>query len=109
MEPTREGHHDPLVLRLLHPGERIELGVLAVDAELRVTDRRLLVTSEDRLRLDIGYGDLRRIQFDLEAGRPATMVIVPQRPSDEAQVLTIPFESLHRAAEILAFVGERLP
>jgi hypothetical protein len=76
--------------------------------ELRVTDRRLLVTSAGHVRLDIAYDGLRRIEFDIESGRPATMVLVPHRTSDEPQVLAIPNKSLHQAAELLAFVGERL-
>jgi len=108
MEPEEAFALDQEILHLLQPGERIELGVAATNEELRVTDRRLLVTAAGYVRLDIPYERLRRIQFDIESGRPATLVIVPHRPSDEPQVLAIPHESLHQAAEVLAFVGERL-
>jgi hypothetical protein len=108
LEPEKALAPDQEILRLLQPGERIALDVTATNEELRVTDRRLLVTSAGQVRLDIAYERLRRIQFDIEAGRPATMVIVPHLPSDEPQVLAIPNESLHQAAELLAFVGERL-
>jgi hypothetical protein len=74
-----------------------------------VTDRRLLVNYANDVRLDVPYERLRRVQFDLEALRPATMVIVPHHPADEPQVLSVPREQLHVAAELLAFVGERLP
>lgn len=108
-----EMEQDPIahrpILHLLEPDERIELSLWAGDYQLRVTDRRLVVTEEERVRLHVGYDELRRIQFDLEALRPAALVIVPHRPSDEPQVLSVPREMLHRAAEILAFVGERLP
>jgi hypothetical protein len=57
------------------------------------------------VRLDIPYQRLRR---DIDSGHPATLVIVPHLPSDEPQVLAIPNENLHQAAELLAFVGERL-
>jgi hypothetical protein len=107
MDP-RNDPTDP-AFHVLQPGERISLALRSHDLELRVTDRRLLVTSGGHVRLDIGYEALRRIQFDVEAAHPATLVIVPQRPTDEPQVLTIPRESLHQAAEMLAFVGERLP
>ncbi len=80
----------------------------ATDYELRVTDRRLLLLSGGSVRLDIPYTRLRRIQFDIEAERPATLVIVPHLPTDEPQALSVPHESLHHAAELLAFVGERL-
>ena len=74
-----------------------------------MTDRRILVTVDGDVRLDIGYDELRRVQFDIEALRPATFVIVPHRPADEPQVLAIPRSEYHRASEILAFIGERLP
>jgi hypothetical protein len=105
MEPDVE----PAALHPLQPGERVELGLATSGAELYVTDRRLLVTDASAVRLDIPYERLRRIQFDLEAERPAALVIVPHRPDDEPQVLSVPREQLHVAAEVLAFIGERLP
>jgi hypothetical protein len=48
-------------------------------------------------------------QDDLETMRPAVMVLMPHRASDPPQVASVPREDLHRAAELLAFVGERLP
>ncbi len=108
MEPEDLLAPDQEIPHLLQPGERVALAVAATNEELRVTDRRLIVTSAGHVRLDIPYERLRRIQFDIEAGRPATLVLVPHLPSDEPQVLAIPHESLHQAAELLAFVGERL-
>jgi hypothetical protein len=96
------------VLHLLQPGERIELGLIAAHAELHVTDRRIVVTEAGAVRLDIPIEALRRIQFDIEAERPAAFVIVPHSPGDHPQVLAIPRDQLHMAAEILAFIGERL-
>jgi hypothetical protein len=109
MEPRGEHAPDPTLLRLLQAGERVELGLATTSGDLRVTDRRILVTAHGAVRLDIPYEGLRRIQFDIENDRPATLVIVPHRPGDEPQVLAIPRESLHAAAELIAFVGERLP
>jgi hypothetical protein len=100
--------HDPELLHLLQPGERVELHLATQSMDLRVTDRRVLVTTAGNVRLDIPFERLRRIQFDLEVGRPATMVIVPHRPEDEPQVIAVPRERLHHAVELLAFVGERL-
>ena len=94
--------------RLLQRGEGVVVGVWATDSRLLVTDRRLLVTSGDQVRLDIAFEDLQRIQFDLEAGRPPTLVIVPHRPTDEPQVLSIPLDGLRQVAELLAVVGEHL-
>jgi hypothetical protein len=109
MDPRDDPDADPSTLHILQSGERVELGLVTAGAELRVTDRRLLVISAGAVRLDIPYERLRRIQFDLEAQRPAAMVIVPHRPDEEPQVLSVPREQLHVAAELLAFIGERLP
>jgi hypothetical protein len=95
------------VLHLLHPGERVEMVLDATNGELRATDRRLLMTVAGRVRMDIGYEDVRRIQFDVEAHRPATMVIVPNIANREPHVLGVPRDRLHLAGELLAFVGER--
>jgi hypothetical protein len=108
MDP-RDDPADLAVLHLLGPDERVELGLTTGGVELLVTDRRLLVTDASAVRLDIGYERLRRVQFDIEADRPAALVIVPHRPSDEPQLLSVPREQLHAAAQVLAFIGERLP
>jgi hypothetical protein len=100
--------NDSAIMHLLQPGERVELRLDTPSADLRVTDRRILVTNEDFVRLDIPYGGLRRVQFDIEAGRPATLVLVPHVPTDEPQVMSVPVHSLHHAGEVLAFIGERL-
>jgi hypothetical protein len=109
MEPRDVAAAEAAIPHLLQPDERVELGLVTPEAELRVTDRRILVTESGAVRLDIAYEGLRRIQFDLEAERPAALVIVPHHPSDVPQVLSVPREQLHVAAELLAFVGERLP
>jgi hypothetical protein len=108
VEPSEALGQDQEILHLLQPGERVELRLDAASYQLRVTDRRMLLTNAGSVRLDIPYERLRRIEFDIEAERPATLVIVPHLPADEPQVLSVPHESLHHAAELLAFVGERL-
>ena len=91
------------------PGAPDEFVVLARDGELRLSDGHLVVTTASGVRFDIPYGNLRRIELDIESHRPATIVIVPHRPGDEPQVLTIPRESLQGAARLIAIIGERLP
>jgi hypothetical protein len=51
---------------------------------------------------------VRRIQFDIERTRPATLVIVPEHPAQEPQVLAIPNTELSQAAAALSFIGERI-
>src|SRR6187399_167501 len=53
------------------------------DAHVVVTDRRLAVASDARLMLDVAIDNVRRIQFDIERLRPATLVVVPENPIDE--------------------------
>jgi hypothetical protein len=47
-------------------------------------------------------------QFDIERGRPATLVIVPEHITNWPRVLSIPMETLREVALVLARVGERL-
>ena len=104
---TRETNDHP-VLRLIGPDERIQARARAGDTEILVTDRRLAVGSVDRLTLDIGLDGLRRIQFDIERNRPATLVVVPEHPSHEPQVLAIRPDDYPAVAQALVYIGQRL-
>src|SRR5712691_11114106 len=92
----------------LEPGERLQVHATASDASIAVTDRRLIVAAPTRVALAVPFGDLRRIQFDVERLRPATLVIVPEHPSNEAQVLSIRPEDYDAAARALAVIGREL-
>ncbi len=78
------------------------------DAHVVVTERRLAVASDDRLMLDVAISNVRRVQFDIERQRPATLVVVPEHPADEPQVLAVRPEEYRRVAEVLVVLGERL-
>jgi hypothetical protein len=41
------------------------------------------------MALDVPLDNLRRVQFDIERERPASLVVVPERPLDEPQVLLV--------------------
>ena len=84
--------------------------VEAVGARLTITGRRLVVAQPEsgRVLLDMPISEVRRIQFDIERTRPATLVIVPEHTIHEAQVLGIPPESYEEACRGLAFVGARI-
>ena len=100
--------YSPL-LRLLEQDEAVEAHAAAADAMMLVTDRRLAVaTTDDRFDLDIPFQHLRRVQFDIERSRPATLVLVPESPSDPPQVLVIPLGEYDAAARALAFIGRRI-
>jgi hypothetical protein len=93
----------------LDPSERIHVEARAEDGLVIVTDQRLMVARRDgRYDLDIRYESLRRIQFDIERTRPAVLVILPERPSDPPQVLSIPPDQFEVVGQALAVIGERL-
>jgi hypothetical protein len=97
MESVRDDLH---LLRRLEPGEQVRVKAAATDAVLAITDRRVVVATPARLALAAPIESIRRVQFDIEQRRPATLVIVPEHPEHEAQVLTIPdhqFEAVGRA------------
>jgi hypothetical protein len=89
-----------------------EEGILAVarvrDARVVVTEHRLAVASDARLLLDVPIDNVRRIQFDIERLRPATLVVVPEHPEDEPQVLVVKPEEYRSVAEVLVVLGQRL-
>ena len=99
---------EPQLLAALEADEELEARARARDAALAVTDRRVLVASNERLALNVPFEGLRRIQFDIERSRPATMVIVPEQRHDEPQVLAIDPDDYDSAAQALALIGRRL-
>ena len=101
-------HSDHPVLRLLDPDEQLQAHAEASDAHLVVTSRRVGVLVNDRFSLAIGFHELRRVQFDIERDRPATLVLVPDAAKDPPQVLSIPPAQYRRVGEALVLIGERL-
>jgi hypothetical protein len=105
VEPLDPDHP---VARRLGRDESIVAHIPVAAAKIVITDRRLAVADEQRLALDIEIAALRRIQFDIERDRPATLVIVPDHPLYEPQVLAVPTEQLPAVANALAYIGQRL-
>ena len=105
---TQADQVDPPVLRIIEPGEIVEVLTEASGAHLLLTNRRLAVASGERVALDIAFPRLRRIQFDIERQRPATLVIVPEDPMQEPQVLAIPPSRYREVTAMLAVVGRRI-
>jgi hypothetical protein len=99
---------EPFVLKVLEPDEVLRARARAREAVLAVSDRRLIVAARERVALSVGFHELRRIQFDIERDRPATMVIVPEEAHHEPQVLAIPPQEFRAAAELLTLIGHRL-
>src|SRR5438093_5256978 len=93
---------------LLEPDEVVHAEAQARDARIVVTDRRVIVAAETRTAMALPIEELRRIQFDIERTRPATLVIVPELAAHEPQVLAIPPEHLRGVADALVQIAERL-
>ncbi|MEO8229830.1 MAG: hypothetical protein ABI628_08725 [Chloroflexota bacterium] len=68
---------DEVIRRVLAPDEQIRFQTRAIEGLVAVTDRRLLVSDARRVALDVAIDQIRRVQFDIERRRPATLVIVP--------------------------------
>lgn len=96
---------EPHLHAALEPGEEIRFRAHATDAVMAVTDRRLLVASPQRIPLAIPFEGLRRVQFDIERNRPATLVLVPELPHHEPQVLAIPPKHYEATAAALVALG----
>jgi hypothetical protein len=99
---------DHPALQSLDPDEEIHVQAKAGDNVMIVTNRRLAIATDDRLAFDVPIENLRRIQFDIERDRPATLVVVPERPLDEPQVLVVHPQDYDTIAQALVVIGRRL-
>jgi hypothetical protein len=99
---------EPRLRELLDPDEELSVQARVRDALIAVSDRRLVVATRERIALNVAFHELRRIQFDIERDRPATMVIVPEEAHHEPQVLAIPPEAFNKTAEALTLIGHQL-
>jgi len=108
MSQERNEDAEPSLLRILQPDEELDVQAQAMDGIVAVTNRRLVITNNARVVLDVPYGEVRRIQFDIERGRPATFVVVPDDPSNPPEVLAIPVSEYEDAGRVLALIGERI-
>lgn len=73
-----------------------------------VTNDVLRVGAGDIVRLNVPIKNLRRIEFDIERNRPATLIIVPDAPSDEPQVIMVDPDDYEGVAHALAILGMRM-
>lgn len=104
----RDEDIDPILLAALEADESLHATARGTDAILAVSDRRLIVKARERIALSVAIEGLRRIQFDIEKRRPATLVIVPEEARDEPQVLAIPPHEIRATTAALALIAERL-
>jgi hypothetical protein len=100
---------DEIISQLrLGPGERLEVVARTSPAIVAITDRRLVAAGDDRTVMDLPVSSIRRIELDVERGRPATLVLVPHDPVHEPQVLTVPHEELEPVSRLVFLIGDRL-
>jgi len=66
------------------------------------------VNCAERLALDVPIADIRRVPFDIERERPATLVVVPMSPRHEPQVVAVPIEAYEAVASALVLVGKQI-
>jgi hypothetical protein len=93
---------------VLRAGEVVESHAVANGSAIAVTRERLVVAEGDKAVLDIPFGEVRRIQFDIERGRDATLVIVPEHINNWPRIVSVPVPRLREAALVLARIGERI-
>ena len=103
--PTGRAFPLPHILR---PGEVVETQAVVEGSAILVTRERLIVVEGDKTVLDIPFDELRRIQFDIERGRDATLVIVPEHISNWPRIVSVPVGFLRETAAVLARIGERI-
>jgi hypothetical protein len=93
---------------VLQPGEVVESQAVAGPAIIAVTEQRLVVAESDSVVLDVPFNEVRRIQFDIERGRDATLVIVPEHISNWPRIVSVPVTALRETSATLARIGERI-
>jgi len=93
---------------ILKPGEVIEGQAEANGTVIVVTEERLVVAEGDNSVLDIPFAELRRVQFDIERGRDATLVIVPEHITNWPRIVSVPLRNLRETSLVLARIGERI-
>ena len=98
---------DPVKRRL--GGDEVVRGVVeAIGGRLVLTDRRVFVTENGVITLDVPIDNLRLVEFDLEKERPATVIIVPEHPQDPPRQLAIEPQQYDEVASLLAQLGPRI-
>ncbi len=88
--------------------ERLEIAARTEPELIAITDRRLVVASEQHTALDLPLESIRRVELDVESGRPATLVLVPHEPQHAPAVLVVPHEELEAATRAVYLVANRL-
>lgn len=99
---------DDPVMRLLGRDEVVRGVLNGIGGRLVITDRRVVITENGVITLDVSIDNLRLVEFDLESQRPATVIIVPEHPRDPPRQLAIEPHQFDEVASVLAQLGPRI-
>jgi hypothetical protein len=99
---------DDPVMRRLARDEAVRGVVDGIGGRLFLTDRRVLVTENGVVTLDVPIENLRLVEFDVERQRPARVIIVPEQPRDPPLELAIEPQQYDEVAAVLAQLGPRI-
>ena len=86
------------------PKARVE----AVEASVILTDDEVAVADERRVAMSVPIERLRRVEFGIEKGRPVTLILVPDSPSQSPQVLTIPQDQYEAMSTFLVALAGKI-
>jgi hypothetical protein len=96
------------VLEALLGDEQVEVYLETEESALAVTDRRVIVASENHTMLDVQMNELRRIELTIEKGRAPLLTIVPERPTDVPQFIAIEPGQFDKVCELISSLGSRV-
>ena len=97
---------DPIIP--LRPDEHLAVVAETEQATVALTDQRVVVSAEGRTTMDVPVEHIRRVELDIEQGRPATLILVPSDPCWAPQVLAVPDEEVPQVLRALSIILERL-
>ena len=92
----------------LRPDERLEVVAQTDQGTVAVTDQRVIVASEHYTAIDVPLDHIRRVEFDIDRGRPPTLILVPIDPRWAPQVLTVPEDQVPAVLRALALILDRV-
>jgi hypothetical protein len=78
--------------------------IQAAETRIIVTKTLLIVERGERSRWSMPLADVRRVELRVERGRPIQLLVVPEDPIKELQLLAIPRHALPQAMRVLARV-----
>jgi hypothetical protein len=82
--------------------------VQVLNGVIELRTGRITVSDSLGVTLDVPINELRRVQFDIEAQRPATVAFVPASSRHAPVVLAVGHETYREVADVLVLIGDHL-